>query len=182
MIGRRLTLASLATIALIAAACSSSGGATPSPTATAAPPSVAASAPATSPSASAEESPSASSSGSASEDYPLKVATVSAGQTLTGENGMTLYIFKADTKDSGKSVCNGDCATAWPPYTLEAGETLEKDAAVTGTVTMITRDDGTKQVAYNGWPLYYFKADKAAGDAKGQNIDAFGGIWLIANP
>ena len=181
MIGRKFTLASLAAIALLAAACSSSA-ATPSPTATAAPPSVAASAPATSPSASAEESPSASSSGSASEDYPLKVATVSAGQTLTGENGMTLYIFKADTKDSGKSVCNGDCATAWPPYTLEADETLEKDAAVTGTVTMITRDDGTKQVAYNGWPLYYFKADKAAGDAKGQNIDAFGGIWLIANP
>ena len=182
MIGRRLTLASLATIALIAAACSSSGGATPSPTATAAPPSVAASAPATSPSASAEESPSASSSGSASEDYPLKVATVSAGQTLTGENGMTLYIFKADTKDSGKSVCNGDCATNWPPYTLDPDETLKPTSDASGTITMITRDDGSKQVAYNGWPLYYFKGDKAAGDANGQNINAFGGIWLIATP
>jgi predicted lipoprotein with Yx(FWY)xxD motif len=182
MIGRRLTLASLATIALIAAACSSSGGATPSPTATAAPPSVAPSAApsvAASPSASAEESPSAS---SASGDYPLAVATVSAGKTLTGEGGMTLYIFKADTKDSGKSTCNGDCAIAWPPYTLDADETLAPTADATGTVTMITRDDGTKQVAYNGWPLYYFKADKAAGDAKGQNIDAFGGIWLIATP
>jgi len=180
MIGRKFTLASLAAIALLAAACSSSA-ATPSPTTapTAPPASVAPPSAAASPSASAEESPSAS---SASTDYPLAVATVSPGKTLTGENGMTLYIFKADTKDSGKSVCNGDCATAWPPYTLEADETLEKDAAVTGTVTMITRDDGTKQVAYNGWPLYYFKADKAAGDAKGQNIDAFGGIWLIANP
>jgi predicted lipoprotein with Yx(FWY)xxD motif len=176
MIGRRFTLASVAAIALLAAACSSSGGATPSPSAAASvapPPSVAAS-------PSAAESPSASSS--AAEDYPLKTATVSAGKTLTGEDGKTLYIFKADTKDSGKSVCNGDCATNWPPYTLDTGETLAKDAAVTGTVTMITRDDGTKQVAYNGWPLYYFKGDKAAGDSNGQNINAFGGIWLIAAP
>jgi predicted lipoprotein with Yx(FWY)xxD motif len=178
MIGRRFTLASLATIALIAAACSGTG-ATPSPTAapTAAAPSVAASQPA----ASAAASPSAAAS-QAAEDYPLKTATVSAGKTLTGEKDMTLYIFKADTKDSGKSVCNGDCATNWPPYTLEADETLEKGADVTGTVTMITRDDGTKQVAYNGWPLYYFKGDKAAGDSNGQNINAFGGIWLIAAP
>ena len=178
MIGRRLTLASMAAVALIAAACSSTG-ATPSPTAAppSAAPSVAASAP-----ASAAASPSASSSEAAGGSYPLAVATVAAGKTLTGEDGKTLYIFKADTKDSGKSVCNGDCATNWPPYTLDTGETLAKDAAVTGTVTMITRDDGTKQVAYNGWPLYYFKGDKAAGDSNGQNIDAFGGIWLIATP
>jgi predicted lipoprotein with Yx(FWY)xxD motif len=177
MFGRRYVLALLAVIALIAAACSSSAGATASPSAPAsvAPPSVAASA---EPSASAEESPTASAG--AGEDYPLAVATVSAGQTLTGENGMTLYIFKADTKDSGKSTCNGDCATNWPPYVLEADETLEQDSAAGGTVTMITRDDGTKQVAYNGWPLYYFAGDKAAGDANGQGLA--GGKWVIANP
>jgi predicted lipoprotein with Yx(FWY)xxD motif len=179
MIGRRFTLASVAAIALLAAACSSSGGATPSPTATAAPPSAAPSAAAASPSASAAESPSAS---SASKDYPLAVATVSAGKTLTGEDGKTLYFFKADTKDSGKSTCNADCATNWPPYTLEADETLKPTADASGTVTMITRDDGTKQVAYNGWPLYYFKGDSKAGDSNGQNINAFGGIWVIAAP
>ena len=178
MIGRRLTLASMAAVALIAAACSSTG-ATPSPTAAppSAAPSVAASAP-----ASAAASPSASSSEAAGGSYPLAVATVAAGKTLTGEDGKTLYLFKKDVANSGKSVCNGDCATNWPPYTLDTGETLAKDAAVTGTVTMITRDDGTKQVAYNGWPLYYFKGDKAAGDSNGQNINAFGGIWVIAAP
>jgi predicted lipoprotein with Yx(FWY)xxD motif len=180
MFGRKSAFAFLAIIALIAAACSSSG-ATPSPTAaaTAAPPSQAAS-----PSAAAE-SPSASASAGASqaaEDYPLKTATVSAGKTLTGEDGKTLYFFKADTKGAGKSTCNADCATNWPPYTLEADETLEQGADVTGSITMITRDDGTKQVAYNGWPLYYFKGDAAAGDSNGQNIDAFGGIWVIAAP
>ena len=105
-----------------------------------------------------------------------------AGKTLTGEDGKTLYFFKADTKGSGKSTCNADCATNWPPYTLEADETLKPTADASGTVTMITRDDGTKQVAYNGWPLYYFKGDAAAGDANGQNINAFGGIWVIAAP
>ena len=88
----------------------------------------------------------------------------------------------AASNPTGKSTCNADCATNWPPYTLDPDETLKPTSDASGTVTMITRDDGTKQVAYNGWPLYYFKADKAAGDAKGQNIDAFGGIWLIANP
>ena len=176
MIGRRFSLASVAAIALLAAACSSSGGATPSPTAapTVAPPSAAAS-----PAASAAESPSAS---SASTDYPLAVATVSAGKTLTGEDGKTLYFFKADTKGSGKSTCNADCATNWPPYTLDPDETLVPTADASGTVTMITRDDGSKQVAYNGWPLYYFKGDAKAGDATGQNINAFGGIWVIGAP
>jgi predicted lipoprotein with Yx(FWY)xxD motif len=180
MFGRKSAFAFLAIIALIAAACSSTG-ATPSPTAA---PSVAAPSTAASPSAAAE-SPSASASAGASqasEDYPLKTATVSAGKTLTGEDGKTLYFFKADTKGSGKSTCNADCATNWPPYTLEADETLEQGADDTGTVTMITRDDGTKQVAYNGWPLYYFKGDAAAGDANGQNINAFGGIWVIGAP
>lgn len=175
MVGRKYPLALLAAIAILVAACSSNSGATASP-------SVAAPAtPAASPSASAGESPTASASEAAGgEDYPLAVATVSAGQTLTGEDGRTLYIFKADTKDSGKSVCNGDCATNWPPYTLEADETLEQDDAVTGTVTMITRDDGTKQVAYNGMPVYYFKGDAKAGDANGQGLAD--GKWVIANP
>jgi predicted lipoprotein with Yx(FWY)xxD motif len=180
MVGRKFALVPLAAIALIAAACSSTG-ATPSPTAapTVAPPSAAASAPA---SAAASEEPSASASEASAESYPLAVATVPAGKTLTGEDGKTLYFFKADTKDSGKSTCNDACATAWPPYTLEAGEKLEPGADATGKITMITRDDGTQQVAYNGWPLYYFKGDKAAGDSNGQNINAFGGIWVIGAP
>jgi predicted lipoprotein with Yx(FWY)xxD motif len=180
MVGRRTALAFLAITAIVAAACSSSGGAaTASPTtaATAAPATQAASpSAAESPSASAAESAPAS---AAAEDYPLAVATVAAGKTLTGEDGKTLYTFTSDTKDSGKSTCNGDCATNWPPYTLEADEKLEQDAAATGTVTMITRDDGTKQVAYNGMPLYYFGGDKAAGDSNGQGLF---NKWFIAAP
>ena len=178
MFGRRSAVALLAVLALTLGACSASttGGT--------AQPSTQAPTPAASPAATPEESPTAGESegSAASEDYPLAVATVSAGKTLTGEDGKTLYFFKADTKGSGKSTCNADCATNWPPYTLDPDETLKPTSDASGTVTMITRDDGTKQVAYNGWPLYYFKGDKAAGDANGQNINAFGGIWVIAAP
>ena len=179
MIGRKLTLASLAAIALLAAACSSSGGATPSPT-TAPPASVAPRRrppPARPPPPRRAPAPARRARTTRSQSRRS-----SAGKTLTGEDGKTLYFFKADTKGSGKSTCNADCATNWPPYTLEADETLEPTADASGTVTMITRDDGTKQVAYNGWPLYYFKGDAKAGDANGQNINAFGGIWVIGAP
>jgi predicted lipoprotein with Yx(FWY)xxD motif len=177
MDGRRLALAFVAVIAILTAACTASTtGGTPQPSTQA--PTVAPASPTAT--ASASEEPTASSSDEAGgEDYPLDTATVSAGETLTGEDGKTLYTFTNDTKDSGKSTCNGDCATNWPPYTLEADETLEQSDDVTGTVTMITRDDGSKQVAYNGMPLYYFKGDAAAGDANGQGL---ADKWFIAAP
>ncbi|HEX5015874.1 MAG TPA: hypothetical protein VFV72_17140 [Candidatus Limnocylindrales bacterium] len=176
MFGRRLALALLAVFTLVLGACTASQTGS-SPQASAQAPTPAASVAAT-----PEESPTAGESESAEggEDYPLAVATVKDGQTLTGENGLTLYIFKADTKDSGKSVCNGECATNWPPYTLEADEQLKTEDGATGAITMITRDDGTMQVAYNGMPLYYFKGDAAAGDDNGQGLAD--GKWVIANP
>jgi predicted lipoprotein with Yx(FWY)xxD motif len=179
MDGRRLALAFVAVIAILTAACTASTtGGTPQPSTQA--PTVAPASPTAT--AEASEEPTASSSDEAGgEDYPLDKATVSAGETLTGEDGKTLYTFTNDTKDSGKSTCNaaGDCATNWPPYTLEADETLEPGDGVTGTITMITRDDGTKQVAYNGMPLYYFKGDAKAGDANGQGLFD---KWFIAAP
>jgi len=92
-----------------------------------------------------------------------------AGTVLVaGSNGMTVYIFTKDTKDSGKSVCTGGCLVTWPALTVAAGETPTGGAGVTGTLGTITReDDGTLQVTYNGLPLYFFQNDKAPGDANG---------------
>ncbi len=98
-----------------------------------------------------------------------------AGTVLVdGDDGMTVYTFTKDTKDSGKSACSGDCAVTWPPLTVAAGATPTGGTGVTGTLATITRDDGTLQVTYNGLPLYYFKNDKAPGDANGiyQNWEA----------
>ena len=91
---------------------------------------------------------------------------------LTGPNGMTLYTFDKDAAGSGKSVCNGPCATNWPP--LMAGT-----AVASGDYSVVTRDDGAKQLAYKGKPLYYWVKDGKPGDKTG---DGFNGIWRVAAP
>ncbi|HET7471759.1 MAG TPA: hypothetical protein VFJ71_01415 [Candidatus Limnocylindrales bacterium] len=159
----RLITAGALPLVLLLAACSSGGGATPSPSAA---PSTAAS-----PSSAA----SAGGSQSASEDYPLKASA--DGTYLTGKDGLTLYVFAKDTKDSGKSACNDQCAANWPPYMADETDEVEAEGA-TGTLSIVTRDDGSKQLAYNGLPLYYFAKDKAAGDTNGKAI----ANWSLAAP
>ncbi|KRI00811.1 hypothetical protein [Curvibacter sp. PAE-UM] len=92
---------------------------------------------------------------------------------LTGPNGMTLYTFDRDTAGSGKSVCNGPCATNWPP--LMAGDTDQ----ASGDYTIITRDDGKKQWALKGKPLYFWAKDMKPGDRTG---DGFNKVWQLARP
>ena len=105
------------------------------------------------------------------------------GSILVDANGMALYAFMADTQNGDTSTCGDDdgCATEWPPLVSDgdpvAGEGV--DASLLGT---ITRDDGTMQVTYNGWPLYLFEEDTAAGDTNGQGIDEFGGLWFLVSP
>jgi predicted lipoprotein with Yx(FWY)xxD motif len=101
--------------------------------------------------------------------------TSALGNYLVDDKGMTLYTFKNDS--SGKSTCTGTCATMWPPLSATVAPT--GGSGVTGTFALITRDDGTQQVTYNGMPLYYFSGDKAAGDTNGQGV---GGVWAVAVP
>lgn len=94
---------------------------------------------------------------------------------VAGSNGMTVYTFEKDVKDSGTSACTGGCLTTWPALTVPAGTTPTAGAGLTGTLGTITRaDDGTIQVTYNGLPLYFFSGDKAPGDGNGvyRNWDA----------
>ncbi|MFS2217722.1 hypothetical protein ACCD08_24730 [Telluria sp. Tellsp104] len=79
---------------------------------------------------------------------------------LVDAHGMTVYTFDKDVAGSGKSACNGPCAENWPP--VNAG-----DAAVSAPYSTVTRDDGSKQLAYQGKPLYTFVKDKKAGDRAG---------------
>ena len=99
----------------------------------------------------------------------------SLGSYLTGPTGLTLYIFKSDTADT--STCTGTCATNWPALTATAGATVTPPAGATGTFSLITRPDGTMQVAYDHQPLYYFHGDSAAGDTNGQGVL---GKWFVA--
>jgi predicted lipoprotein with Yx(FWY)xxD motif len=90
---------------------------------------------------------------------------------LMDAKGMTLYTFDND-KTPGKSACNGNCLNNWPALKASASD---KDM---GDWKVITRDDGTKQWAYKGKPLYYFAMDKAAGDKTGDGRG--NGVWHIA--
>ena len=87
-------------------------------------------------------------------------------------DGKPLYTFSRDTSP-GKSACNAQCAAAWPALAA-AG-----DAKNDGDWTVVTRDDGSKQWAYKGKPLYFWKDDKKAGDADG---DGRNNVWHIAAP
>ena len=100
---------------------------------------------------------------------PAKVADGS----LVGTNGMTLYVFDKDAAGSGKSVCNGPCAQNWPPLAAMAG------SASNGDWSVITRDDGAKQWAYKGKPVYFWAKDQKAGDRTGDGIN---GVWHLAKP
>ena len=100
---------------------------------------------------------------------PTKVAD----GVLVGANGMTLYTFDKDTAGSGKSVCNGPCATNWPPLMA-----ADADAA-SGDWSVVTRDDGKKQWALKGKPLYFWAKDGKPGDKTGDGVS---GVWHSAKP
>ena len=189
----RLSLAAgLVGAIVLVAACSSAGGASTAPSsAPSAAPSVAASA---EPSASAaaggkggygggdyggtaSASPAASTA-SGGETYTIAVSSSTLGKFLTGEDGKTLYTFKADTANT--SNCGpGACADNWPALFVDDSDTLKAGAGVTGALTTFTRSDGKKQAAYNGAPLYYFVGDSKAGDTNGQGV---ANKWYVAAP
>ncbi|GAB3581635.1 hypothetical protein GCM10027579_10050 [Calidifontibacter terrae] len=84
-----------------------------------------------------------------------------------------MYQFDKDTQGSGKSACSGACLAAWPPVVVSGSP---KVSGVTGKVGTIATADGKQQMTLNGWPLYYYAGDQAAGDVGGQGIQ---GIWWV---
>jgi predicted lipoprotein with Yx(FWY)xxD motif len=90
---------------------------------------------------------------------------------LAGNNNMTLYTYSKDAVGSGKSVCNGMCASNWPPLLVEGSP------AVSGDYSVIARDDGKKQLVFNGMPLYFYVKDSKPGDKTGDGRSE--GAWRI---
>jgi len=103
---------------------------------------------------------------------PAKVADTAKGKTLVDEKGMTLYTFDKDS--GGKSACNGQCATNWPPLMASTS------AKAMGDWTVVTRDDGKHQWAYKGKPLYTWAKDKKPGDVTGDGVA--NNTWHVAQP
>ena len=116
-------------------------------------------------------SSSSSAAAGGSSGTTLMVKTIGGAQVLTNSAGFTLYSFGPDT--STTSNCTGSCATFWPPVKGPA----TAGSGVTGTLSVITRSDGTMQATYDGHPLYTYAADTAPGDNKGNGLNASGGVW-----
>jgi predicted lipoprotein with Yx(FWY)xxD motif len=153
--------APLAVALLAAAACSSSGSSSSSGSTSG-----------TSPSA-------ASSASSAASSTVITTKTSSGGSFLTNGAGRAVYLFMADT--TGKSTCDGACAAAWPPV-VATGQPTASGSAQASDLGTITRSDGTKQVTYDGHPLYYFEGDTGPGTDKGQGLNGFGALWYLVAP
>lgn len=98
------------------------------------------------------------------------------GSFLVDEKGMTLYLFTKDTPNT--TVCYEKCAVAWPPL-LTSGDPVAGEGVDASLLGTTNRTDGTVQVTYNGWPLYYYEKDKAPGDVIGQDV---GGVWYVLSP
>jgi len=96
---------------------------------------------------------------------------------LTSPDGFTLYYLTVDTTTAPK--CTGACLSNWPPLLTNGNPSSMVPLSGTLTVAMNANGD---QVAYNGHLLYRFAGDKAKGDAKGEGLQAFGGLWKVATP
>ena len=119
-------------------------------------------------------------SDSASAVQTLTVRSSRYGRILFDGRGRVLYAFTRERR-GGPSRCYGACAAAWPVYFskrtgVRAGAGVKK--SMIGT---IRRRDGRRQYTYNGWPLYYY-AHEGPGEVKCQNVDEFGGLWLVVRP
>jgi predicted lipoprotein with Yx(FWY)xxD motif len=110
--------------------------------------------------------------------YAVNIATKPGiGQYLVNSTGWALYMYVPDTPGSGKSTCYGQCAVAWPIFytsnlTIQPGINM----SLFGT---INRTDGTKELTFNGYPLYYYEYDTGAGNINGQGV---GQIWYVMSP
>lgn len=160
---RLLAVSGVALLALAATACgpdSSSGYGGKSSTA-AAPPATA----------------SAPAAGDSSGVRIVAATSATLGPIVTDSAGRTLYRFDKDTAKPSASTCTDACAAKWPPLTAQDPvKVTGVDSALVGSVT---RPDGTKQVTLNGWPLYRFAGDTAAGQTSGQGV---GGTWFASTP
>ena len=109
----------------------------------------------------------------------ITTVSSSAGTFLATSSGHAVYLWSKD--GDGMSACTGACTGAWPPVTT-TGQVTASGGAKSSDLGTITRPDGTKQVTYDGHPLYFFAGDSGPGMASGQGNDGFGAKWWLVSP
>jgi len=130
-------------------------------------------------SAPASSAPAAPSTHRARARITVRTAGSRYGRVLVDARGRTLYLFTRD--GTGASRCGGACARAWPPYVV-AGGGRAGAGAHTPLIGVIRRKEGSRQLTYNGHPLYYYVGDRAPGDILCQDVEEYGGHWWVVSP
>jgi predicted lipoprotein with Yx(FWY)xxD motif len=110
----------------------------------------------------------------------LTVRSTRFGRILFDGRGRALYAFTRDRR-GGRSRCYGACAKAWPVY-FAKGRLLAGKGVKQALLGTSRRRDGRLQVTYNRRPLHYYVGDKKPGQVLCQNVDEFGGTWLVVRP
>ena len=113
---------------------------------------------------------------------PAKLAAAQSatlGPIVTDAKAMTLYLYTKDSQSPPTSHCYGTCATEWPPALVPASGNVQLAGVPQSEVGTVTRTDGTKQLAINGWPVYEYAGDKRPGDVTGQGV---GHVWYAITP
>jgi predicted lipoprotein with Yx(FWY)xxD motif len=110
----------------------------------------------------------------------LTVRATRYGRILFDGRGRVLYGFTRDRR-GGPSRCYGACAAAWPVYFMRGMAVRAGVGVRKSLIGRTRRRDGRFQVTYNGWPLYYY-AHEGPGEVRCQNVDQFGGLWLVVRP
>jgi predicted lipoprotein with Yx(FWY)xxD motif len=109
----------------------------------------------------------------------LKIRNTRYGRILFDGRDRVLYGFTRDRR-GGRSTCYGACAAAWPVY-FSRGRVRAMAGVRQSLIGTVRRRNGRLQVTYNGWPLYYY-AHEGPREVKCQNVDSFGGLWLVIRP
>lgn len=107
------------------------------------------------------------------------VKQTALGKTLVDANGRTLYLFQADKPN--RSVLSQAGFAVWPAFT-SAGTPKVIGGADAARIGTITGPAGSKQVTYNGHPLYYYIGDHNPGSVSGQRLNQFGALWYVLSP
>ena len=110
----------------------------------------------------------------------LIVRSTRYGRILFDGRGRVLYGVTRDRR-GGPSRCYGACAAAWPVYFARGTAIRVGPGVKKSLIGKTRRRDGRLQFTYNGWPLYYY-VDEGPGEVRCQNVDQYGGLWLVVRP
>lgn len=102
------------------------------------------------------------------------------GTYLVDGAGRAIYVLDGTRGSSARVACGIDCLRVWPPF-MTAGPPIAGAGLDPRRIGTAPRGGGT-QLAYHGWPLFYYLRDRSPGDTTGHNVHDAWGDWHLLSP